>query len=491
MALTLAIVAGEGGSPAEASKALQGGRLTIGRGAENDWSLPDPARVVSKHHCIVEGSGGSFRLTDCSTNGVFVNGADEPVGAGNSVNLRDGDRLQIGPYEVQVTVTSFPEPYLPSGFPPGRLDRTVLGDVQLPEPSLPDEPQDLGRDFLDESQHDLLGPLSPPGAPLRSDVSPARRSAPLPDVDAGSPLEERFAPLAFVEAIPDDWLDETGRGAAPVTAKPGARGCSDDLAAATPPPQAPAVIPPSVASTQAAPAVSSAAQQAVGQPAEELSPERLAAPQPAPAPFRAGLANSPCTDDPVAAFLAGAGLDDVQLSPVQSAALMRTTGEVLRTMVEGLMEVLAARRAIKSELRLDSTQFKPAENNPLKFSTGPEDALRHLLVRRERGYLAPNDAVAEAFRDVEAHQVAFLAGVQEAWRDLLDRFDPGKIEQRIGHESGLGGLLASRKARCWDAFTAFYHVITEEARDDFEALFGHKISRAYKEQVQRHHEPPR
>ncbi|MGZ8254860.1 MAG: type VI secretion system-associated FHA domain protein, partial [Burkholderiaceae bacterium] len=106
-------------------------------------------------------------------------------------------------------------------------------------------------------------------------------------------------------------------------------------------------------------------------------------------------------------------------------------------------------------------------------------------------YLAATDAVAEAFRDVEAHQVAFLAGVQEAWRDLLDRFDPRKIEQRMGRESGLGGLLASRKARCWDAFTAFYQLITEEARDDFEALFGHKISRAYQEQVERHHEPPR
>lgn len=445
MALTLAIVAGEGGSPAETSKALQSGRLTVGRGAENDWSLADPGRVVSKHHCIVEGSDGNFRLTDCSTNGVFVNGGDEPVGAGNSINLRDGDRLQIGPYEVQVTVTSAREPQPPSGFPLGPLDRTVLGDVQLPEPPLPDAPQDLGRDFLDESHHDLLGPLSPPGAPLSSDVSSVRPIAPLADVDAGSPLEERFAPPAFVEAIPEDWLAGTGPGRAPATARPGVRGPAHDRAPAAP----------------------------------------------LPSPPGTDVAGSPCTDDPVAAFLAGAGLNDIQLSPEQSAAMMRTVGEVLRMMIEGLIEVLAARRATKSELRVDATQFKPTENNPLKFSTGAEDALRHLLVRHERGYLAPNDAIAGAFRDVEAHQVAVLAGVQEAWRDLLDRFDPSKIEQRLGRESRWGGLLGSHKARCWDAFTAFYQVITEEARDDFEALFGRKIARAYEEQVKRHREPPR
>ena len=87
--------------------------------------------------------------------------------------------------------------------------------MQLPEPSLPDEPQDLGRDFLDESH----------ARPSRPTLARRERHcfgcvasapiAPLPDVDAGSPLEERFAPLAFVEAIPDDWLAGTGRGQLP------------------------------------------------------------------------------------------------------------------------------------------------------------------------------------------------------------------------------------------------------------------------------------
>ena len=274
MTLTLAII--EGGGPADARKTLQHGRLTIGRGAENDWSLPDPARVVSKHHCIVEGSGGSFRLTDCSTNGVFVNGADEPVGAGNSVSLCDGDRLRVGPYEVQVTVMSTNKPQSPSGFPLGPLDHKVLADVQLPEPPLPDEPQDLGREFLDESHHDLLGPLSPPGSPLPSDVLRRRPIAPSPDVDAGSPLEERFAAPTFVEAIPEDWLDETGPGPAPEKAQPGAGGRSDDL-----PPAAPLPLAPAAALTNAEPAVLSASGPAVGHLAEALSPEWSAAPQPA------------------------------------------------------------------------------------------------------------------------------------------------------------------------------------------------------------------
>jgi predicted component of type VI protein secretion system len=56
----------------------------------------------------------------------------------------------------------------------------------------------------------------------------------------------------------------------------------------------------------------------------------------------------------------------------------------------------------------------------------------------------------------------------------------------LDKESGLSSLLTSRKARYWDAFTALYRVIAEEARDDFEALFGRKIARAYQDQIDKH-----
>ena len=79
--------------------------------------LPDPDRTISKHHCFVDGSAGTFRLTDCSTNGVFVNDADEPIGAGSTVILRNGDRLQIGPYEIAVELIVPARPEFQGGFP--------------------------------------------------------------------------------------------------------------------------------------------------------------------------------------------------------------------------------------------------------------------------------------------------------------------------------------------------------------------------------------
>src|ERR687891_598286 len=58
------------------------GRLSIGRGADSDWVLPDPARQLSKRHCVVERRGGARFLTDTSANGGFVADSPEPPPTG-------------------------------------------------------------------------------------------------------------------------------------------------------------------------------------------------------------------------------------------------------------------------------------------------------------------------------------------------------------------------------------------------------------------------
>lgn len=78
---------------------------TIGRSAENDWVLPDDRRYVSSRHAVVDYQAGAYYLIDTSRNGVYVNGADTPVGQGHPQRLFDGDRLRIGEYEIAVDIS--------------------------------------------------------------------------------------------------------------------------------------------------------------------------------------------------------------------------------------------------------------------------------------------------------------------------------------------------------------------------------------------------
>jgi predicted component of type VI protein secretion system len=82
----------------------QGG--SIGRAADNDWVLPDPDRLLSNYHAQIEADGTDVRIVDLSTNGIFLNGAREALGRGQSHKLADGDRLRLGPYRVEVSLTA-------------------------------------------------------------------------------------------------------------------------------------------------------------------------------------------------------------------------------------------------------------------------------------------------------------------------------------------------------------------------------------------------
>ena len=79
---------------------------TVGRAPDNDWVLPDPDRYISARHAIIDYQGGAYYLTDSSTNGVFVNDSDQPVGKGAPLRLYDGDRLRMGDYQFLARIVN-------------------------------------------------------------------------------------------------------------------------------------------------------------------------------------------------------------------------------------------------------------------------------------------------------------------------------------------------------------------------------------------------
>ena len=82
---------------------------SIGRSVSNDWVLPDTERFLSGRHASIQFQKGSFFIIDTSTNGVFVDDAQTPLGRGKYRRLRGGEKIRLGPYEIAVTVTSAEE----------------------------------------------------------------------------------------------------------------------------------------------------------------------------------------------------------------------------------------------------------------------------------------------------------------------------------------------------------------------------------------------
>ena len=216
-------------------------------------------------------------------------------------------------------------------------------------------------------------------------------------------------------------------------------------------------------------------------------------PAPLPsAPAPVGPPSQPVTAAPsgpleqqlLRAFLQGAGIAQLQSAKSLTPETMEAIGKLLREAVQGTLDLLRARGLTKSEMRADVTMIMAQDNNPLKFSPTVEAALTHLLTPQMHGFLPPVRAMKEAYDDLRAHQLGFLAGMRAALDEVLARFSPQELAKRLTAQSRLDDLLPmNRKAKLWDLFLERYTTISGEAREDFNTAFGKAFRRAYEAQV--------
>lgn len=75
-------------------------RFGVGRDPANHWPIPDRTLAISARHCEFVAAGSRVLLRDLSTNGTFVNGAPQRLACEHV--LKDGDRIELGPYTIQV-----------------------------------------------------------------------------------------------------------------------------------------------------------------------------------------------------------------------------------------------------------------------------------------------------------------------------------------------------------------------------------------------------
>jgi type VI secretion system protein len=507
---------------------MVGPSLTLGRGAENDVVLPDPDRLISKNHCVIEDQAGDVTVIDFSTNGTFLNYSKTPLGQ-VPTPLNDGDVLSMGPYEFVVAISyqaaADPLANLPPPIDDGPVSHGTAGASPQNLDDLLDDPGSVKADFFD----DLLGDGAPRGPsqivredPMDELMMPHMGDGedpilgPLPDpLDDFGPSQsahnasgtDSFSArkAASPSVIPDDWDDDFLGGGPPAAPPPKAappRSSSpapqippdldDDFLAPAPKPRS-APIPDDDDEDGESPfakPVSRGRLNASVVPPPPPSAKKPAAPaRPAPPPERPRAAPPPAASGPVSgdaarAFLRGIGADDVPISDEELAATMERLGEVMFDLIAGLREILMTRSSIKSEFRIEKTELAAGGNNPLKFSLSPENAVEY-IVKPRRGYMKAPDAVREALNDIKAHEVAMVTGMEAAIKDVLGRLNPKALEEKIGTSGGFSDMLKGRKSRYWETYEKIYAEISEQAEHDFHEFFSKEFAKAYRKQLER------
>ncbi|ROO41877.1 type VI secretion system-associated FHA domain protein TagH [Pseudomonas sp. 7SR1] len=479
MPLCLTITSYHKITPGQCSeKSMDQGVMAIGRNSDNDWVLPDPERLVSGKHCVIQYKDGRYYLTDNSTNGVELVKAGVRLRKGNSEPLQDGEVIRIGDYEIQARVDfnlpvtdSNPFAESPSSFE--ALMGQQSAPLHTPSPIPVVSPAQFQGVSSMDTMPDLFDFLTPSSIPpaTQPDHVPAqqhdfRPPTPMPR-PSPPPLVEPVA-MTGAPVIPEDWD--------PFSDKP-------EPVAVNPQPVPPPVVEP--VSIPVPPNPIPAPQISVFEtrvPDEPVPPPVARVEPPVAPPVAPEQPVEGARPDLLQAFLRGAGLEQLRLDKAQAEAQMESIGRSYRLMVEGLIDVLRARSSLKGEFRIQQTMIQPVENNPLKFAPNVDEAMLLLLRHGNQAFMAPDAAVRDSFDDLRAHQLAVMAGVEAAIKHLLGRFEPSQLEERMAKPGGLSGIFSgSRQAQYWQQFTELYSNISREAQEDFQDLFGREFSRAYEE----------
>jgi type VI secretion system protein ImpI len=397
---------------------VKGRGLDLGRDSHLDWTLPDPSRSVSGKHCEIRYRDGGYWLHDVSTNGTFVNGAEYRVDAPHL--LRNGDRLNIGPYIIAVAVEE------------GRKLRTSASAAGV---------------SLDPGLSNVWAPAGEAAAPevaaKRQTTQP--RDSPPDFLDFASFLE---APKPGPEASlgpqrsEDDWLT-----AVKPVAPPPSLG-QDGLEPRIPTPARPVIVDP--------------------------APRR-------PAP-KESQPDSAAALDVLDRIARAAGVPPGAFSSRNPDELADEIGAVLRLMAENLGQMLASRAESKTLMRSSSrTMIRAVENNPLKFAGSSAEALAIMFGPRTRNYLDARTTIERSFGDLKTHQILTYSAMQGALDALFEDLAPERIDHSVEAEHGIGALISSRKAKLWDIYVERWRAKTKRSDgrllEAFIALFAQAYDR--------------
>ena len=404
---------------------------SIGRSEDCDWVLS--ASGVSRVHAMVRYLNGMYFIEDRSTNGMLLN--DAPLIKGDPSALKDGDRLLIDTFEVEVHLQgAAAEPAVPDLLAPAPM-------AAVPAPAVA---------AMDPLDFDLLAP-----APRASAYPPSAAAIPMDDnlipgaigMQAGGDLD----PLSFLGATDSSSGilsgATTGNASSSWNHSPG----TEDH-----------FHPPMTTDQRQANALPENWDLTMGDfsapPAVSRPPVAAAAPVARPAPV------------PAMADTGG------------SAALPADVDQIFRVVVDGVMDVLRARAEIKNTFRLPVTIIQRSENNPLKFAPNPEEALLKIMAPSNGAFMSGTAAFEDAFDDIRCHQMAMLAGVRAAFESLLVHFNPDRFEQET---DGSKRSAFAGKGKYWDKYRENFEGLSRDPDECFRRLFGDEFARAYEEQLSR------
>jgi type VI secretion system protein len=429
MELVLQIVNGDGPAARDRRKVFgrAGGR--IGRAVDCEWVLPSP--YISRHHATVTHAGNTFYIESMGENGVALNDPAQMLAKFERHALKHGDRLFIDEMEIAVQLAG--------------VGLTTGAPVAIPELADPSGTFELHADDL--------GPLNRLLADASSGVLSETGEHRIAWNNSSS-LADHFTPPRVEQSsggsaslpVAEDW-DFSPSDMPPVQEALNRRAAQSE--------------------TQIAGDVASA---------PVLSRPTIEGPL-APVPSRPALEGSPA---PVLSRPGIEGTADKVPPTAQSPSPPIAATDLILSLLQGLIDERQTRAQVAAELRLRAFPLTPTEPNPLRHAVNAQDAMRLMFSSPDITRMSAAQAIADAFEELRAHQLATCSAIQIAFQSMLSRFDPQALEELFERRLKNAGVLPiGSRFRYWQLYIELFEQLASDPDGGFQKLFGEAFAGAY------------
>jgi type VI secretion system protein len=391
---------------------------SIGRSAENDWVLPDDMRYVSGRHARIVFYKGKYLLQDTSSNGVYVNDNERPLGNQNPHTLSSGDVIRIGEYHVQVQI-------------------------------------DSATDFsLDDSALYKTGSTS----------TRSRRVSAPKDLGASLRLENL---LEASNDISSDELKPVNAFGQAVSARTRALHQTQDLQKESSTAPELDVDSEAVARRIARLAKAAAKQQQALQPPTVPAPP---APSPAYTPPPSPMDNTPGLQ----AFCRGAGIGPETLPVEAHSRMLHLAGQLLRESLLGLKESNRSQQEQRNQLRV-TYQKAPTDLLPSLERHSVDELIQELLKAHDSRRFDAVQWLRESFSGSRRHDEAMINAMRAAFVDFVGRLDPRDLATRFERS-------ARRKTMGnWELYGDFYRSLCDMQSGALPHIFVETFAQNYEQ----------
>ena len=172
-------------------------------------------------------------------------------------------------------------------------------------------------------------------------------------------------------------------------------------------------------------------------------------------------------------FAEALGIPVQTLDTPRREALAIKVASLLKHTLDELQQCLRTQDALKGELNLAPL------DNPVQGHSALQD-LHALLGAGAVGELPAQHAVTRAFRDLQAHQVAMLAGCRATVRSARQAFAPDQLQRSFVRQGKRPGLW--RDGAHWRAYRRYYQQLIDD-ESSAEPALGRDFLAAYSDQV--------